>query len=456
MAHIACSLCEAICGLEVQTNANSVVSIHGDPKDPLSRGHLCPKALALQDIHEGDRLRTPIRKTPTGWTEISWTEAFDHTVDHLAKIRKLHGPNAIAVYQGNPTVHSLGALTHGTSFLNLLNTRNRFSATSVDQLPHQLVASLMFGHQFKLPIPDIDRTDHFLIIGANPMVSNGSMMTVPDFANRRKELRTRAGRMIVIDPRRTETAKIADEHHFIRPGTDAALLLAMIGVILENTKGYDEIRPLAVPVDWAEGVTGLTGIRRLAQEFADADRAVCYGRTGVSTRRHGLVCQWAIQVLNIITGNFDRPGGALFAKPAVDLIRITGKGERDRWRSTVRGLPEFAGELPVSTLAEEPEIRAMVVSAGNPVLSTPDGPRVEQVLQKLDFMVAIDPWINETTRHADIILPPTTALERDHYDLIFHALAVRNTARFSPAVFPKPSSRRCSPTTRAARTPWPR
>ncbi|HVK21995.1 MAG TPA: molybdopterin-dependent oxidoreductase [Actinokineospora sp.] len=442
MALVACSLCEAICGLEVTTDSGRVTAIHGDPLDPLSRGHLCPKALALQDIHEGDRLRTPVRRTATGWAEISWDEAFALTVDRLAAIRKEHGADAVAVYQGNPTVHSLGALTHGTAFLSLLNTRNRFSATSVDQLPHQFVSALMFGHQFRLPVPDIDRTDYFLVIGANPLVSNGSMMTVPDFANRRKELRERGGRMVVIDPRRTETAKVADEHHFIRPGTDAALLLAMVGVLLEETPGYDEVRPLTVPVDWAEKVTGVTGIRRLAREFAEADRAVCYGRTGVSTQAHGLVCQWAIQVLNIITGNFDRPGGALFAKPAVDLVRITGRGERDRWRSKVRGLPEFAGELPVSVLAEEPGIRAMVVSAGNPVMSTPDGPRVEEFLKGLDFMVAVDPRINETTRHADVILPPTTALERDHYDLVFHALAVRNTARFSPAVFPKPAEAR--------------
>ncbi|WP_436492121.1 molybdopterin-dependent oxidoreductase [Actinokineospora sp. HUAS TT18] len=440
VALVACSLCEAICGLEVTTDSGRVVAIHGDPHDPLSRGHLCPKALALQDIHEGDRLRTPIRRTSNGWVGISWDEAFDLTVDRLTAIRKQHGPDAVGVYQGNPTVHSLGALTHGTAFLNLLDTRNRFSATSVDQLPHQLTAALMFGHQFRLPVPDIDRTDHFLVIGANPLVSNGSMMTVPDFANRRKELRQRGGRMVVIDPRRTETAKSADEHHFIRPGTDAALLLAMIGVILEQTPGYDDMRPLAVPVDWAEKITKVTGIRRLATEFASAGRAVCYGRTGVSTQRHGLVCQWAIQVLNIITGNFDRPGGALFAKPAVDLVRITGHGARNRWRST-RGLPEFAGELPVSTLTEQ-GIRAMVVSAGNPALSTPDGPSVEKFLKTLDFFVAIDPRINETTRHADLILPPTTALERDHYDLIFHALAVRNTARFSPAVFPKPAEAR--------------
>lgn len=440
-----CTLCEALCGLEFQVDSGRVLSIKGDALDPLSRGHLCPKGVALQDIHEGDRLRTPIRKTADGWDGISWEDAFDLVVDRLAAIRSEHGRNAVGVYLGNPTVHSLGAITHGTTFFSLLRTRNRFSATSVDQLPHQLVASLMFGHQFLLPIPDIDRTDFFLVLGANPMVSNGSIMTVPDFARRRAELRERGGRMVVVDPRRTETAKIADQHHFIRPGTDAAFLLAMVKVVLEGIQGYDEVREIVEPitVEWAESVTGVTGIRALAEEFAAADTAVAYGRTGVSTQAHGAVCQWAIQVLNVITGNLDRPGGAMFTKPAVDLLRLASPGGRDRWRSSVRGLPEFAGELPVAALAEEiGGIRAMVVSAGNPVLSTPDGKKLDKALATLDFMVAIDPKINETTKHADVILPPTTALERDHYDLIFHALAVRNTAKFSPALLPKPANAR--------------
>jgi anaerobic selenocysteine-containing dehydrogenase len=433
-------------------DSGRVWSIKGDPLDPLSRGHLCPKAVALQDIHDGDRLRTPVRRTAQGWEPISWDQAIDLVVRRLAEVRQQHGPHAVGVYLGNPTVHSLGALTHGTTFLRMLRTRNRFSATSVDQLPHQFVSWLLYGHQFLLPIPDIDRTDYFLVVGGNPLVSNGSMMTVPDFVRRRAELAERGGRMVVVDPRRTETAKVADAHHFIRPGTDASLLLAMIRVILDEglatpasyVDQIDEVRRLVDPfsLPWAESVTGVVGIAGLARDFASADSAVCYGRTGVSTQAFGAVSQWAIQVLNIITGNLDRPGGALFTRPAIDLLRLTSPGRWDRWRSRVRALPEFGGELPVAALAEDiaaPEgIRAMFVSAGNPVLSTPDGVRLGSALAGLDFMVAIDPKINETTRHAHVILPPTVATERDHYDLVFHALAVRNTARFSEALFPKP------------------
>ncbi|MGQ0837341.1 molybdopterin-dependent oxidoreductase [Actinokineospora sp.] len=454
-----CPLCEAVCGLELQVADGRVTSVTGDALDPLSRGHLCPKAVALPDIRD-DALRTPVRRTATGWELIGWDEAIGLVVRRLVDIRRTHGADAVGVYQGNPTVHSLGAMTHGGGFLGMLGTRNRFSAGSVDQLPHHLVSYLLYGHQMLLPVPDIDRTGYFLVVGANPMVSNGSLMTVPDFARRRRELAARGGRMVVLDPRRTETAKVADEHHFVRPGTDAALLLAMVRVILSdglaNPPSYvdqiDQVRAAVEPctVDWAAAVSGVdaTVITRLATEFAAADGAACYGRMGVSTQRHGALCHWAIQLLNIITGNLDRPGGTMVTRPAIDLLRISSPGARARWRSRVRGAPEFAGEFPVAVLAEEittpgaGRIRAMVVSAGNPVLSTPDGATLGKALAGLDFLVAIDFRITETSRHADVVLPPTTPLERDHYDLIFHALAIRNTARFSPAALDKPETAR--------------
>jgi anaerobic selenocysteine-containing dehydrogenase len=318
----------------------------------------------------------------------------------------------------------------------------------------------MFGTVLSIPVPDLDRTDYLLMLGANPLASNGSMMTAPGFGRRLKDVRKRGGKVVVIDPRRTETAVVADEHHFVRPGTDAAFLLALIHEVISlgAAAPAEYVDGLAVVEDvveeWtperAAGITGIPAdvIRRIAREFAAADRAACYGRVGVSTQQFGAICQWAIQVLNIITGNLDRPGGTMFPRPAVNALLGMGRGHVGVWKSRVRGLPEFGGELPVSTMAEEiltpgdGQIRAMVTVAGNPVLSTPSGRKLDEALGSLEFMVAIDPYINETTRHAVVILPPAPPLERDHYDVIFHQLAVRNTARWNDAVLPKPADAR--------------
>jgi anaerobic selenocysteine-containing dehydrogenase len=459
----ACNLCEAICGLELtiedRPDGPTVTSIRGNAADPLSRGHICPKGVALADVYEDpDRLRRPVKRVGDEWVEISWDEALDLTADGIATAINEHGRDALGVYFGNPNAHSLGAQTHGVGMLKTLRTRNKFSASSVDQVPHQFVAWQLYGHQLMIPIADIDRTSYFLVFGANPMASNGSLMTVPDFPNRLRELKKRGGRMIVFDPRRTETAKVADEHHFVRPATDAVVLLAMIHLLFEEgltdppsyVRGTESVR-LAVQdftPEYAERASGVPAedIRRITREFAAADGAAAYGRLGLSTQGFGSICQWAIQCLNILTGNFDREGGVLFTEPAIDIVgkAIVGRGHHDVWRSRVRGAPEFGGELPVSTLREEIEtpgegqIRAVLTVAGNPVLSTPDGKRLGDAFDGLDFMAAVDIYLNETTRHADVVLPPTTALERDQYDLVFHALAVRNTARFTPAVFEKP------------------
>ncbi|MCX6493984.1 MAG: molybdopterin-dependent oxidoreductase, partial [Rhodococcus sp.] len=453
-----CNLCEAICGLEFTVENKTVVSIRGDEKDPLSRGHICPKALSLIDLHaDTDRLTTPVKRVGEKWEKIGWAEAYDLVVDGLVSTRKNYGSNAVGLYQGNPNVHSMGAMTHGIPFTSLLRTRNRYSATSLDQLPHQLVDHLLYGHQLLLPIPDIDRTDFFLVLGGNPMASNGSMMTVPDFAKRARALRKRGGRLVVVDPRKTETADIADTHFFVRPGSDALLLLAMIHTIVADgsvrvadyVDGTDRLADLVAeftPTAVAP-IVGMSAddISSLARDFAAAKSAVAYGRMGVSTQQFGTVCQWAIQVLNIITGNLDRPGGAMVTDPAIDLISqgIVGRGHFDKWRSRVRDLPEFAGEYPCSTLVDEitteskDQIRAMAVLSGNPVLSMPGGSRLDEAFAGLDFMVSFDFYINETSRHAHVILPPTMSLERDHYDLIFNSFAVHNTAKYMPAVLPK-------------------
>ena len=462
--HRACNLCEAMCGLRIEVEGETIRSIRGDPDDPFSKGFLCPKATALEDVHlDPDRQKHPLRRTPEGWARIGWDEAFDTVAARLADIQSRHGPDSVAIYLGNPTVHSLGAMTHGLGFIRSLRTRNRYSATSVDQLPHHLAASTMFGHMLLLPIPDIDRTQFFLALGANPLASNGSLMTAPGMPLRLKALKARGGRLVVVDPRRTETAELADTHLFIRPGTDALLLAALVRTILEErldrpgrltefTDGFDEIRTAIAPFA-PERVSGPTGvpseiIRTLARDFARADSAVAYGRIGLSTQAYGGVAQWLVQVLNAITGNLDRPGGALFTRPAVNPLGLAPRGGHARHHTRVRKLPSFGGEFPVAALAEEiltegpGRIRALVVLSGNPVLSTPNGAQLERALGTLDFMVAVDPYLNETTRHARVLLPPTTSLEREHYDVIFHLLAVRNTAKWSPALFaPAPGAK---------------
>jgi anaerobic selenocysteine-containing dehydrogenase len=456
-----CNLCEAICGIEITEAGDQRLNIRGDKDDPFSRGYICPKAVALQDFHyDKDRLRHPVRRTATGWERIRWNQAFDEVAQNLKRIRARHGRNSIATYLGNPTVHNYGALLFAPGFLRSLRTRNKFSATSVDQLAHHLAAFLMFGHQLLLPIPDVDRTKFFLILGANPAVSNGSMMTAPGMNRRLEEIRRRGGKVVLVDPRHNETARLADQHIFIRPGTDVLLLLALLHVIFEEnltdlarlapfTKALETVAQLVAEFA-PERVAQITGIesqpmRALAREFANAESAVCYGRIGLSTQEFGGVCQWLINVLNIVTGNLDRPGGAMFTLPAFDLLSLPESlaphGSFARWHSRVRKLPEFSGELPVAALAEEiltegdGQVKAFATLAGNPVLSTPNGRELDRALASLEFMVSIDCYINETTKHAHIILPPSSPLERGHYDIAFHLLAVHNTTKFSPPLF---------------------
>jgi anaerobic selenocysteine-containing dehydrogenase len=458
----ACNLCEAICGLVIEHEGGKILGIRGDKDDPFSRGHLCPKAVALKDVYEDpDRLRHPVRREGDRFVQVSWDEAFADIGARLRVIRKAHGKDAVALSQGNPVLHNYGASIYAQTLLPwALGTRNRFSSASVDNLPRMLVSKSMYGNQVILPIPDLDRTAHFLVIGANPMASNGSVMTAPDLPRRLKALRARGGRLVVIDPRRTETADVADEHHFIRPGRDAFFLLGFLHTLFSEQRlqverlpvrleGLAEVRALAMEFPPSR-VAPLTGISaehtlRLAREFSAAPSAVCYGRMGVSVQEFGLLATWLIDVINVVTGNLDRVGGAMFTSPAVDLVSIARRarqpGSFDAFRSRVRGLPEFNGELPIGTMADELEtpgdgqVKALIVTAHNPVLSAPNGRRLDRALSKLELMVAVDLYVNETTRHANYILPSTTTLEHDHYDLALHAVGIRNTARWNEALF---------------------
>ena len=461
--HRACHLCEAICGLTIETataedGSVAIQSIKGDPQDSFSRGHICPKAVALQDIqNDPDRLRQPMRRIGSQWQPIGWDEAFALVAERLAAIQTAHGANAVGIYQGNPSVHNYGLMTHSNYFLGLLKTRSRFSATSVDQLPHHLVSMQMYGHGLLLPVPDIDATDFMLVLGGNPLASNGSMMSVPDVEKRLKAIKARGGKLVVVDPRRSETAAIADQHLFIRPGQDAALLIGILNTLFEENLGRASHLPVSGVEDVREALRGFSVaamsercgiaeavIRQLARDFAAADKAVCYGRMGVSTQVFGTLCQWLVQLINLVSGNLDRVGGAVCALPALDVVGATRGGNFNRWQSRVSGLPEYGGELPVAALAEEMltpgegQIRALITVAGNPVSSTPNGRQLDRALQGLEFMVSVDLYINETTRHADLILPSTAPLEHDHYDSSFYNLTVRNVSRFNEAILPKP------------------
>jgi anaerobic selenocysteine-containing dehydrogenase len=455
-----CCLCEATCGVVIETEGDKVVGVRGDDADPFSKGYICPKATGLADLHhDPDRLRRPMVRDGATWREVEWDAALDLVAARLRDVQRTHGRNAIGVYQGNPTAHNLGLMTFGQLFLRGLGTRNMYSATSVDQLPHMLAALTMFGNQLLMAVPDIDRADYFLILGGNPAVSNGSIMTAPDVKGRLKAIRARGGTVVVVDPRRTETAELADRHVFIRPGTDALFLLSLVQVIAAEelarpaafVAGAGELAAAAAAFT-PEATAAATGVapdevRRIARELAGIERAVCYGRIGVCTQEFGGLAAWLCYAVNALTGHLDTPGGLMFTTPAVDPLPLAARvgfdGGFARWKSRVSGYPEFGGELPVAALAEEidtpgdGQIRALITSAGNPVLSTPNGARLDRALAGLELMVSIDPYLNETTRHAHVILPPTSPLERSHYDLALNAYAVRNIARYSPPVFPR-------------------
>jgi anaerobic selenocysteine-containing dehydrogenase len=453
-----------MCGIQITVEDDKITSIKGDAEDSFSRGHICPKAIALKDLYEDpDRIRTPMEKVNGQWRELTWREAFDKVASRIQALQAEHGNDALGVYLGNPNVHNTGSLLMSGGVLRALKTKNKFSATSVDQLPHHIVSWKLFGHQLRIPVPDIDHTDHFLMFGANPLASNGSIMSVADVKQRLKDVRKR-GKLVVVDPRRTATAEQADAHHFIRPGSDVLVLLAMLNVLFAeglvstgNLAKHLDFGPMSLAQKFndfsPERVAPLTGmsaelIRSLVRDFCAAKAPVLYGRLGVSVQEFGTLSQYLIMLFNILTGRLDSEGGLMFTKPAVDVLAQSGRGNMGRFHSRVRGLPEFNGELPVAALAEEistageGQIKGMLLMAGNPVLSTPNGEQLDRAFKDLDLLVAIDFYINESSRHADFILPPVSPLEREHYDVIFNVLAVRNNARYAKALFPRKADAR--------------
>lgn len=459
-----CTLCEAMCGIVVKHDGDKVLSIKGDKDDPFSQGYICPKATALQDLHEDpDRLRHPVERTASGWKKIGWPEALDKVAAGISAVQKKHGKNALGIYLGNPNVHNMGGMLTVKHLLNSIKTRSRFSATSIDQLPHHIVSMHLFGHMLRIPVPDVNRTQHMLIIGGNPLASNGSIMTAPNMRQKIKDIKARDGKVVVIDPRRTETAELASEHHFIRPATDVLLLLAMLNEIYiqgyaDKARAKDNKAIALTPAiermadfakDYsAESVASITGIsaseiKRLVTEFCEADSSVCYGRMGVSVQEFGLLCQYLIMVINIVTGRLDEVGGLMFPNPAVDLVNNSGPGYLGKRHTRVSHLPDFNGDYPVVAMADEMlvagegQLKAFMCVAGNPVLSTPNGEKLDEALAQLEFVVAIDYFVTETSRHANIILPPASPLEREHYDVTFNGFAVHNVAKYSPALFTK-------------------
>lgn len=457
-----CPTCEASCGLvmEVDRDARQVISIKGDPEDHRSKGYVCAKSQAFHYIFEDpERITQPMKKVDGAWQQISWEEALTETATRLAAIRDQYGKDAIAMYYGNPNGHNFNTQIYTQLFITMLNTERFFSAGSVDQQPKNLGCELMYGNGWVFPIPDIDNSDFFVCMGGNPLVSQGSLMSAPDMKSRLQAIQQREGKVVVIDPRRTETADLADQHLFIRPGTDAFLLFAFVnelfatdnvkpGRLTQFTDGINTVKELAQTYT-PEAVADITGVsasqlRQLVADFCQADAPVLYGRIGLCTQQFGTLASWLVDVVNILTGRLDAKGGAMFPRPATahnDPAAAPSELGYNRWQSKARGFPEYMSMLPASLMAEEMElegehqVRAMITVAGNPVLSVPNGKRVHAALKKLDFMVAFDFYINETTSQADIILPSTTQLEHSNYDFMFSSTCVRNFARYSPQVF---------------------
>src|SRR3954451_14865807 len=464
-----CPLCEAMCGLEIRVTDGTVDRIRGDRDDVWSKGYVCPKGTALGHLHhDADRVTAPMIRTGDQWAEVDWATAFARCDELLAGVIETHGTESISCYIGNPTAHNFSLGRYVGLFIGLAALPVVYSAGTVDQWPKNLTAALMYGGMWSIPTPDVPRTDHWIIMGGNPQASQGSLLACADILGEIDGIRERGGKVVVIDPRRTGTADRADEWVPIVPGTDAAFLLAIchvlfvdglvdLGDVADIVNGVDEVRAIAAdfpPERVAETcrIPAAT-IRRLAHEIAAAPTAAVYGRIGLCNQEFGTLASWLIDVVNVLTGNFDRPGGLMFGNPVAwganslpDPQWADGV-DFGRWKSRVRGAPEVLGQVPVSCLAEEiatpgpGQVKALVTIAGNPVISSPDPGRFDAALPSLDCMISVDNYLNETTPHAHVILPGLSALEQPHFDDLITMWASRSAGNYSPAIFPPPPDR---------------
>ncbi|MEU7526050.1 molybdopterin-dependent oxidoreductase [Saccharothrix sp. NPDC042600] len=456
-AHRTCPICDSVCGLKIElTAAGRVTRVTGDERDPFTGGYICPKGAGLGQLDEDpDRLRHPLIREGDGFREASWEEAFEAVERGLGEVVEKHGRDAVAVFFGNPTYHTMAGFLYRVPLIQALASKNVYSSGTIDHMPKHVACGHLYGDPFAIAVPDIDRTDYLLVIGANPMESHGSLFCAPNMPARLRALRKRGGKLVVVDPRRTRTADAADEHFFVRPGTDPFLLLGIVHTLFaegltavtHEVAGLDELRELVAefPPAVAERVCGVPAddVVRLARELAAAPTAAVYSRMGGSVVEFGTITQWLVDVVNVLTGNLDRPGGTMFTKTAALEVFRTGQPfEWGRWRSRVKGLPEVLGELPTATLADEIEtpgdgqVRALINIGANQVVAAPNGPRLGRAFGGLDFMVCVDPYLNETTRHASVILPPPRILQSPHYDFLMQIVMVRNYTRYSPPALP--------------------
>lgn len=454
-----CHLCEAMCGLEIELANNEVVSIKGHKEDIYSQGHICPKGVALKDLHDDpNRLKQPVKRTANGWEKISWKEAYDTVEQNFKRIRKQYGNDAIGTYTGNPTVHNTGTALYLYDTINAINTKNRFASHSLDSVPVFVVNQMMFGHAMLAPIPDIENINYFLIIGANPLASNGSFMSTPNMRGKIKNIQKNGGKVVVVDPRKTETAQKASEHYFIKPEHDVLFLSAIVNEIFKRnavkesrvlsfTENIDVLQKITQPytIEKIAPFTGLQAeaIHNIVDDLLSHSNPVVYGRLGINTQSYGTLCQWLIQSINILIGSLDREGGLMFTLPAVDYVSLMAhESKMYRYKSRVGNFDEIVGEYPTATLADEiltegeGQIKALLCIAGNLARSAPNSNLVEKALKQLDFMVAVDMYINETTQYADIILPPAVGLETMHYSFVLHMVATKNTVKFSAPPLP--------------------
>ena len=465
MSHTAlriCPLCEATCGLVLSIDDGRISGARGDRDDVFSHGFICPKGASFAELdNDPDRLTQPMVRRDGELLETTWEDAFAAVAEGLGRVIADTGGSSVGVYLGNPNAHTIAGALYGPAVIRALGTRAIFSASTLDQMPKHIACGYLYGNPLAFTVPDLDRTDYLVIIGANPLVSNGSLATAADFGGRLKALRRRGGKLIVLDPNRTRTAEMADRHLAVRPGTDGALLFAIVHVLFdedlvdlgrlaEHVVGIEQVRAAAADFG-PETVAGHCGvsaqeIRTLAREIATARTAAVYGRIGTSTVDFGTITSWLVDVVNILTDNLDRPGGVMFASSPIAAAPRPARPGRGfttgRWHSRVSGHPEALSELPTIAMPEEIEtpgdgqIRAVITIAGNPVLSAPDGPRLSEALETVDFMLSVDPYLNETTRHADVILPPPPPSRAAHLDIALSGAVVRNNARYSPPALP--------------------